>query len=69
MALEQRSYQTSYVRELEIPENPKKQPQVRPSRKSFFQRGEVLIRAVFRYPRPFLNNDSTYTSTNQRNKS
>lgn len=46
MALEQRSYQTSYVRELEIPENPKKQPQVRPSRK-VFSKGEKFLFVLF----------------------
>ena len=46
MALEQRSYQTSYVRELEIPEIPKKQPQVRPSRK-VFSKGEKFLFVLF----------------------
>ena len=65
MALEQRSYQTSYVRELEIPENTKETTSGTSFPENLFHRGEVLIRAVCRNPRAFLNNDFTYTSTNQ----
>ncbi len=46
MALEQRKFQTSYVRELETPEVPKKQPQIRPSRK-VFSRGEKFLFVLF----------------------
>jgi cell division protein FtsL len=46
MALEQRKYQTSYVRELETPEIPKKQPQIRPSRK-VFSVGEKFLFVLF----------------------
>lgn len=46
MALEQRSFQTSYVRELEIPEVPQKQPQIRPSRK-IFSKGEKFLFVLF----------------------
>lgn len=46
MALEQRNFQTSYVRELETPEIPKKQPQTRPSRK-IFSKGEKFLFVLF----------------------
>ncbi|WP_342509276.1 cell division protein FtsL [Sporosarcina sp. FSL K6-2383] len=46
MALEQRRFQTSYVRELEVPEVPKKQPQIRPSRK-VFSVGEKFLFVLF----------------------
>ncbi|MEK5039654.1 cell division protein FtsL [Sporosarcina sp. FSL K6-3457] len=46
MALEQRKYQTSYVRELEVPEVPKKQPQIRPARK-VFSVGENFLFVLF----------------------
>ncbi len=40
------NYQTSYVRELEVPEIPKKQPQIRPSRKVFSD-GEKFLFVLF----------------------
>ena len=46
MALEQRNFQTSYVRELEVPEVPKKQPQIRPARK-VFSVGENFLFVLF----------------------
>lgn len=46
MALEQRKFQTSYVRELEVPEVPKKQPQIRPARK-VFSVGEKFFFVLF----------------------
>lgn len=47
MALEQRKYQTSYIRELdETPEIPKHQPQIRPSRK-VFSVGEKFLFVLF----------------------
>lgn len=46
MALEQRKFQTSYVRELEVPEVPKKQPQIRPARK-VFSVGENFLFVLF----------------------
>ncbi|MFJ7933048.1 cell division protein FtsL [Sporosarcina sp. NPDC096371] len=46
MALEQRKFQTSYVRELEVPEVPKKQPQIRPTRK-VFSVGEKFLMVLF----------------------
>jgi cell division protein FtsL len=46
MALEQRKYQTSYVRELETPVVPRKKPQVRPSRK-VFSVGEKFLFVLF----------------------
>ncbi|WP_342512691.1 cell division protein FtsL [Sporosarcina sp. FSL K6-1522] len=46
MALEQKQFQTSYVRELETPEVPKKQTQIRPSRK-VFSVGEKFLFVLF----------------------
>lgn len=46
MALEQRKFQTTYVRELETPEIPRKQPQIRPSRK-IFSGGEKFLFVLF----------------------
>lgn len=46
MALEQRKYQTSYVRELEVPEVPNKQSQIRPARK-VFSVGEKFLFVLF----------------------
>ena len=46
MALEQRKFQTSYIRELETPEVPRKQPQIRPSRK-VFSVGEKFLFVLF----------------------
>ncbi|KAA0966605.1 cell division protein FtsL [Sporosarcina sp. ANT_H38] len=46
MALEQRKFQTSYIRELETPVVPRKQPQVRPSRK-VFSVGEKFLFVLF----------------------
>jgi cell division protein FtsL len=46
MALEQRKFQTSYVRELEVPEVPSKQPQIRPTRK-VFSVGEKFLFVLF----------------------
>ncbi|MBE1553561.1 cell division protein FtsL [Sporosarcina limicola] len=46
MALEQRKYQTTFVREIEIPEVPKKQPQIRPYRK-VFSVGEKVLFVLF----------------------
>ena len=46
MALEQRKFQTSAIRELETPAVPRKQPQVRPSRK-VFSVGEKFLFVLF----------------------
>lgn len=46
MALEQRKFQTSYVRDLEVPELPKKQPQIGPARK-VFSLGEKFLFVLF----------------------
>ena len=46
MALEQRKFQTTYVRELETPKIPSKQPQIRPSRK-IFSVGEKFLFVLF----------------------
>lgn len=46
MALEQRKFQTSYIRELETPVVPRKQTQVRPSRK-VFSVGEKFLFVLF----------------------
>lgn len=46
MALEQRKMISSYVREHEIPEIPKKQPQIRPSRKRISS-GEKFLFVLF----------------------
>jgi cell division protein FtsL len=46
MALEQRKLNSSYVRELEIPEVPQKKPQRRPSRK-VFSFGEKTLFVLF----------------------
>jgi cell division protein FtsL len=46
MALEQRKFQTSYVRELETPVVPRRQPQIRPSRK-VFSVGEKFLFVLF----------------------
>ena len=64
MAFEQRKFHTSYVRELEIPVVPRKQPQSTTFSKSIFCRGEIPVRAVCNNPCSFLNYDFTYASTN-----
>lgn len=46
MALEQRKLSSSYVREHEIPEVPKQQPQIRPSRKKI-SAGEKFLFVLF----------------------
>lgn len=46
MALEQRKLSSSYVREYEVPEAPKKQPQIRPSRKKV-SAGEKFLFVLF----------------------
>jgi cell division protein FtsL len=46
MALEQRKFQTSVIRESETPVVPRKQPQVRPSRK-VFSAGEKFLFVLF----------------------
>ncbi|NYF24136.1 cell division protein FtsL [Sporosarcina sp. JAI121] len=46
MALEQRNFQSTYVRELETPEAPRKQPRIRPSRK-VFSVGEKFLFVLF----------------------
>ena len=61
MALEQRKFQTSYIRELETPEATEKTTEDTAFAKSLFCRGKIPIRAVCDNPRPFLNNDFTYS--------
>lgn len=46
MALEQRKFQTSFVREIELPEVPRTQPRIRPSRK-VFSVGEKFLFMLF----------------------
>lgn len=46
MALEQRKFQTSFIHDHELPVEPKKQPQIRPSRK-VFSVGEKFLFVLF----------------------
>lgn len=46
MALAQRKYQTTYIREIEPQEIPKTQPQIRPSRK-IISTGEKVLYVLF----------------------
>src|SRR6185437_14319438 len=46
MALEQRKFQSTYIREFETPEVPQKQPHIRPARK-VFSVGEKFLFVLF----------------------